>query len=357
MIEAASGSTIEEVNLVGDRSKTQELAPSDRTFASFYRANGILIQGAKNVTVRNVKAREIGGYAVLVSASEQVLIDQVIVSDSGSLNAKGRNNTTGGILLEEGTKRFQVRNCRLKAIRGNGIWTHSRYTSPRNADGLMEGNEFDEIGRDALQVGHATRVRVQRNSGHHIGYPVEVIDYEGGGIPVAVDTAGNVDQTFYVQNRFDDIQGKCMDLDGFHHGALESNVCTNVGHYGIVFNNTNPDMKSRSIRVTGNTIDGAKYGGIFVIGSGHTITGNQLRRLNQNRCPNAADCIFDVNQPDMLSSGIYLGDRAERPESTVQNTITGNTISGINMKQHCIGKAAAVKLSDQSIQNNTCTDQ
>ena len=48
------------------------------------------------------------------------------LSDSGSLNKKGRNNTSGGILLEEGTADFTVQNCVVENIRGNGVWTHSR---------------------------------------------------------------------------------------------------------------------------------------------------------------------------------------------------------------------------------------
>ena len=63
-----------------------------------------------------------------------------------------------------------------------------------------------------------------------------------------------------------------------------ANTCTNklareaypYGHFGIVFNNTNPDMQSEAVRVIGNVIDGTKFGGIFVIGRGHTIQGNRL---------------------------------------------------------------------------------
>ena len=45
-----------------------------------------------------------------------------------------------------------------------------------------------------MQVGHATAVRVERNEGAEIGYPEEDVDVEGGGVPVAIDTAGNVER-------------------------------------------------------------------------------------------------------------------------------------------------------------------
>jgi hypothetical protein len=55
------------------------------------------------------------------------------------------------------------------------------------------------------------------------------VDVEGGGIPVAIDTAGNVDQTVYAGNRFEEVNGKCIDLDCFHHGEVSHNSCVNRG--------------------------------------------------------------------------------------------------------------------------------
>ncbi len=56
------------------------------------------------------------------------------------------------------------------------------------------------------------------------------------------------------------------------------------GNFGIIMNNSNPDMQSRNIRITGNTIDGGLFGGIFIIGSGNTVTGNHLLHLNMAHC-------------------------------------------------------------------------
>jgi hypothetical protein len=281
------------------------------------------------------------------------------VENSGGRNDKKRNNTTGGILLEDGTAGFEVTDSTFRNVLGNGIWTHSRYESPRNRDGLIARNRFDGIARDAIQVGHATEVRVERNTGARIGYPIDAVDVENGGTPVAIDTAGNVDAAIYAQNRFEEINGKCIDLDGFHDGRVEENTCVNrkpaseypFGHYGIVFNNTNPDMRSENIVVTGNVIEGAKYGGIFLIGRGHTITGNRLRELNQARCDN---CQYFEGEPDLLHSGIYLGRRAERPDPAAGNRIEGNIITGYKMDRRCIGAAPGVSLASNTIRANTC---
>jgi hypothetical protein len=354
--------TVRNVTIDGNRAvleKPSGLPPYDVPFHQFTASNGILVEGGSTVLIEDVRLREIAGFAVLVARSKNVKISRVTVQDSGGRNDKKRNNTTGGILLEDGTSGFEVTDSTFRNILGNGVWTHSRYESARNRDGLIARNRFDGIGRDAIQIGHATSVRVERNTGSRIGYPVDAVDVENGGTPVAIDTAGNVDKTEYVQNRFEEINGKCIDLDGFHNGLVEANTCINrkhaseypFGHYGIVFNNTNPDMRSENIVVRENVIEGAKYGGIFVIGRGHTIVGNRLQALNQARCD---DCQYFEGEPDLLRSGIYLGRRAERPDPATGNRIQNNIITGYKMDQRCIGAAPGVSLSANTIRANTC---
>jgi hypothetical protein len=367
LVCSGSGINLSNFTIDGNRAgvaRSIEIAPYDRTFASFYPLNGVLVLNARDVKIRDVRLREIANFAILVSASQAVTLERVHVEHSGSLNAKGRNNTTGGVLFEEGTGEFQVLQSTFRAIRGNGVWTHSLYTSKRNTAGTIRRNRFEEIGRDAIQVGHATNVWVHDNSGTRIGYPVEIVDVEGGGTPVAIDTAGNVDRSKYTANRFDEINGKCIDLDGFHNGRVMANVCINkspasdypFGHYGIVFNNTNPDMQSRNIEVIDNTIDGTKYGGIFVIGRGHTISGNRLLNLNGARCNETPGCLYDGEQPDLLRTGIYLGRKAERPDIAAQNTIIDNVISGYGMGKRCIAAAPGVVLGTHTIQRNKCSN-
>ncbi len=330
------------------------LPPYDVTFARFTSGNGILVEGAGGVTIERVTLRGIGGFAVLVSRSRRVTIDRVRVEDSGSRDAHGRNNTTGGILLEEGATDFRVTNCDFHNIRGNGLWTHSLYTSPRNARGLFAGNTFDTIGRDALQAGHAFDVRVEDNSGRAIGLPADVVD----ATPVAIDTAGNVERSVYAFNRFEDIHGKCIDLDGFHDGEVRGNSCSLVGGYGIVMNNTNPDMQSRNIRVVGNVLDTTLYGGIFVIGTGHLVARNRLSNVNTAHCnENAAQagCYYAEGEPDMLQAGIYLGWRAERAAPAHGNTIEENQITGFKMKERCVQSAPAA--GPNVVRGNVCRDQ
>ncbi len=263
-----------------------------KSFASFFPNNGILIEGSDGLSVDHLDFVNISSFAILVNHSNNILLDHISVKDSGSLNAKGRNNTTGGILLEEGTDQFTVADSVFENIRGNGVWTHSRYMSPRNSVGKIANNKFFDIGRDAIQVGHATGVQVIGNNGTRIGWPVNLVDVENGGTPVGVDTAGNVDRSVYEYNNFEEIDGKCFDLDGFHDGAVRGNTCINrrspadypFGHFGIVFNNASIEMRSENIVVEDNQLEGMKFGGIFVIGTGHKILHNRMRNINTAHC-------------------------------------------------------------------------
>ena len=349
------------------RARPQGLPPSDVMFSRFTPNNGILAENVTGLEIEAVHFKQIAGFSILVNASRNVKIKAVEIEDSGSLNARKRNNTTGGILLEEGTSDFEVTQCRIVNVRGNGIWTHSLYTSRRNARGLIADNDFSQTARDAIQVGHATAVKVENNRGRLIGYPAPEVDLETRAFPVAIDTAGNVDASHYTNNFFEEINGKCIDLDGFHDGTVTGNLCRNkdeiteypFGNYGIIMNNSNPDMQSRNIRITGNTIDGTLFSGIFVIGSGHTISGNHLTRLNLSHCPDTKkfNCAYAPAQPDLLFSGIYLGAGADRPDAAKNNTIEGNDISGFGMVKKCIVAAPGVKLDLNRVLKNECSDE
>jgi len=81
--------------------KPLPLPPTDKSFASFFPDNGILIEDTDGFSVDHLDFTHITSFAIIVNHSRNILIDHVSVADSGSLNAKCRNNSAGGILLEE----------------------------------------------------------------------------------------------------------------------------------------------------------------------------------------------------------------------------------------------------------------
>lgn len=347
--------------------KPLDLASDPVPFRASYSNNGIWFDRVAGLEISNLRLDRIADFAILISRSSGIAIRHVEVRDSGSRNSRGRNNTTGGILIEEGSSRFEVTGCTFENILGNALWTHSFSKSPRAENGLLAGNRFDTIGRDAIQVGHATRVRVEENTGIRIGFPAEVVDVENNGTPVAIDTSGNVDQAAYTRNSFGEINGKCIDLDGFHDGAVRENRCVNqgavedypAGQFGIVVNDTNPEMQPVNIEISGNQIRGTRFGGLFLMGSANRVTGNTFENLNTAGCnENAArfGCLYKKNEPELLESGIYLARGGSRPVETRGNVIRNNRISGHRMRTHCIGAAPGVSLAANIIEGNVCAD-
>lgn len=342
--------------------------PAELLFSKFFSRNGILIEDSDSILIEHVDLSNIPNFAVLISRSKNPSIIHVSVADSGSRNAKGRNNTSGGILLEEGTSDFLIADSVFRRIRGNAVWTHSYSHSPRNVRGKIAHNQFTDIGRDAIQIGHASEVTVTGNTGQRIGMRVAEVDLENMGTPVGIDTAGNVDRSVYEYNRFEEVNGKCIDLDGFHDGVIRGNTCINrgkpedyaYGNFGISLNNTSTEMHSRNIVIEDNTLAGMKFGGIFVIGAGHKILRNKMRRLNTAHCNESRDefsCLAIVGEPGFLESGIYLARGAEKPDPARNLTIENNSISGWKMAKDCIRAAPGVSLTDNKIQGNRCTNE
>ena len=328
----------------------QSPPPGNLAFAKYFRNNGILVEESDRVTFQKLHFRNIASFAILVKTSQHVLIEESSVADSGSRNALGKNNTTGGFVLEEGTGAFRIVRSHFENIRGNGVWTHSYYWAPRNYDGEIEENTFEQIGRDAIQIGRSTRVRVRNNYGKRIGFPVDLVDAD----PVGIDTAGNVDHCTYEDNVFEELDGKCIDLDGFHDGAVRANTCINrgksedypYGNFGIALNNT-PINQSENISITGNRLSGMKYGGIFVVGTGHHISGNQMTHLNSAHSA----------EPGVLQSGIYLAGGAAKPDPARNLRIENNLITGYRMAAHCLEAASVVNVGESAIVNNICRDE
>ena len=354
--------------LEGNRASLQSdryLPPDGTAFSDYYSDNGIVITNSQDVTVSDVTFRNIRGFPLIVGASSQVTISGLTIDDSGSLGPNGRNNTSGGILLEQGVRNFVVEHTKIRNVLGNAIWTHSYGSSPRNESGIIQDNDVADVARDAIQVGHATGVRVIHNRGDRIGFPAQYVDSEHQGTPVALDTAGNVDRSVYSDNAFTNVGGQCIDLDGFHDGEVTGNSCRNdlplseypYLHFGILFGNHNPGMNSTGVKLTNNTVDGFAYGGLYLIGEGNLIEGNRFLHTNRARCtgePSSALCNYALDQPDLLRSGIYLGRTGGRPTKTQGNIIRDNVVQGFGADKWCIEAAPGVPLTRNNISGNVC---
>ncbi len=351
----------------GKLAKPLEMAPPENAFRVWYPDNGVLVDKVAGLQVERLRISNVVNFPILVSQSSNIRIWGAQIEDSGSRNARGRNNLSGGILFEEGCSNFEVTESTFRRVLGNALWTHSNFRAPRQQDGSFTRNRFDTIGRDALQAGHGTRLRIAENMGSNIGFPFDAVDIENQGIPIAIDTAGNVDQSEYAANTFEEVNGQCLNLDGFHDGVVRDNRCTNRktaaeyphGSFGMAMNNAHPDTHSNNIEIRNNTIDGSKFGGLFLMGSGNRVFGNHFVNLNLAGCNESNGkfpCIYKSDEPQMLESGIYLDAGVSRPEPVRGNIIRDNEISGYKMKTRCIALAPGVPRAGNEIENNSCSD-
>jgi hypothetical protein len=360
VIPAGKNIRIHDLSLDGDRDaigRPIDLPLAGSMFSRSIPNNGIVVEGVTGLEIANLKAKNIAGFTILANAVHTVRIQTIEIADSGGLNARNRNNATGGILLEEGVTDFEVLDCRIANVRGTGIWVRSRGGSARNAYGRIADNLFANIGRDAIRVDYATEMRVENNRGRMIGYPAEEVD----AVPAAIETAGSVDRSVYRNNQFEEIDGKCIGLDGFHDGEVTGNICLGedalrnypYGTFGIMMTNASEKNGASNVRIAGNTLDGEVFGGILLLGFGHTVTGNRLLHLNLAHCndPGPVNCGRQPDQPELFRSGIYLG------AGTKSNTIQNNEISGYGMSRYCIGAAPGVSPTANTIAKNQCSDE
>ena len=173
VLENAERIHLHYLEIDGNRQKLAqplEMAP-ENAFASGIRIRACWWIKVAGLQIERLRLNNVVNFPILVSQSSNVRIWGTAIEDSGSKNARGRNNLSGGILFEEGSSGFEVTESTFLGILGNALWTHSNFRAPRQQDGVFAQNKFDTIGRDAIQVGHATRVRWDGNTGVNIGYP------------------------------------------------------------------------------------------------------------------------------------------------------------------------------------------
>jgi len=369
LIRGGSGIRFRNFTIEGgsaENERPSEAAPERAPLSSHFSGNGISIEDTSDVSIADVQIRYLSAMPILVSRSKKVKLERIRTENCGSRNSKGRANSSGGIVFEEGVEDFEVRGSHFKRILGNGIWIRSIPGSPRNARGLIEGNVFEIVGHHAILISQAGRIQVENNTGRMIGFPSTAVDVENRVIPAVIGSSGKFDEGAYRNNRFEEINGRCFTLDGFHDGEIAGNVCLNrgpetdypSGHMAVLMNNTSQDMESQFTTIRDNTFEGFNFGGIFVLGKGHKIVRNKLAHLNRVRCREGSSpgvCPASSSEPAMLSAGIYLAFQGARLGPSAENTIEHNEISGFGMKANCVVTSANVEAAANTIRNNKCS--
>src|SRR5579863_6217876 len=73
--------------------KPAEMAPPENAYRIWYANNGILFDQTEGIEIADVHFSAMTSFPVLISRSSGIRIHGVVIEDSGSLNARRRNNT------------------------------------------------------------------------------------------------------------------------------------------------------------------------------------------------------------------------------------------------------------------------
>ena len=147
----------------------------------------------------------------------------------------------------------------FRGILGNALWTHSQFQAPRQQDGVFAGNVFDTIGRDALLVGHATRVRVReqlRASASAIRWKSSISKTAAFPSPwtppamwiTRITCATRLRRSTASASTWTDFTtARCATIAARNRKAAEDYP---FGSLGMAMNNTHPDAHSNNIEIT-----------------------------------------------------------------------------------------------------------
>jgi hypothetical protein len=198
-----------------------------------------------------------------------------------------------------------------------------------------------------------------------IGFPLEAVNTDLRP-PAGVSTEGKVDASRIEDNVFEQVNGRCFDLDGFHDGEVANNSCVNRGDasvypnggYGLYLDNGSAEMRSQMVNIHDNRIEGMPWGGVFVVGTGHRVVNNKLLRLNLLGCSAETrefNCLPNADEPLLSRAGIYLGLRGQRPDPADAVLVEGNEVSGAGMGSgNCVVFAPQVKPTANTVKDNDC---
>ena len=175
----------------------------------------------------------------------------------------------------------------MRRVRGNAIWTHSNYRSPRNANGIVAAEHHRRSGARRHPGGaRYPHRRVENNAGpaHRVSAGARG---SGGAYPprstppatwISPSTPATISKTStgnaWISTAF------TMARYAITH-ASAANRPINIRTRSTASSSITPilDMQPVNIAITGNLIDGAGYGGIFLIGSGNVVSRNRLLRI------------------------------------------------------------------------------
>lgn len=291
-------------------------------------------RGIRNVTIEDVCIERTGGYAILIDARyapvQAVTLRRLHLRDNqphvfGKPGDLRYGSWTGGIHYQNDGRDLDfarhaltgltVEDSLFERMSGHAIWGHGYGFHTLNEDIVVRRNRFVDIGMDGVLIANAARAVVEENHFHRIGfvlsgdgktprpawYPGLRADGADNIPAVAIDTSGLVRDSVYRGNEMLNVNGHCIDLDGFTRGGVRGNrmrvsgredswnyVNDRVGEFGghrqgnftkgINLSNTAAAALTEDVRIEENTL--INLGGFAIALNDSqrcTVAGNHIR--------------------------------------------------------------------------------
>ncbi len=271
--------------------------------------------GIADLLLDGVRIYHSGGYAVLLDATAGDIVGVRITGCTLRNNRPHLFGTsaldlsygswTGGIHYQGDGTSHRVRNlmvdgCSFQRGTGNQVWGHAYAFTKMHENVRVTNNQFEDIGRDGVQLAATIGGLVSNNAGRRIGYiasddtSAAQPKYLAGQYAVFIDTSGTsgVD---YTGNTCISALGAFFDLDGFAYGRVSGNTCrvpsaTDPEYtedlisswpgnytYGVQTANNYYGPGGTNVSITDNTFINCNYGAIRLFAArGCHVTGNTV---------------------------------------------------------------------------------
>jgi hypothetical protein len=300
--------------------------------------------GAKDISLRRFRIFHSGGYAVHIDARTgdvyRIEIDEPHLHDNrpwlfGAVSGSEIYGAWPGGILAQGdglSNNYAVRGLKVTGGKfrrgtGNQIWSHVYGFGTLHSDFRIQGNSFEDIGRDGIMIGAVVGGDVSGNNFRRIGYVATddtspaVPRWINGQWAVGLDTAGLTRGVNYRGNTFVNCYGAAMDLDGFAEGVVDGNTV-------IVSLSGEPEYSEDSVASwAGNYCYGAQVSNtndLAAAGVGVKVTGNRFR-----------NCGLGAIRMYASRRGTVSGNTIEHPAgAAVAPIILGNVGAGDNKRAY-----------------------
>jgi len=335
--------------------------------------------GASTFYLYNVIVQDCGGYALLLDSRMQNLVGMNVLScifqnnialvyggTTGGHTYHGVGSWVGGIFAAgggDGTNPYGynsqvyaatqvqglvVSNCTFKNITGNCVWSYTYTTANLHQNFSVFGSLFSDVGRDGTEMGDVQNFTVNNNYYYRIGYVAGSPAYYPGQNAVAIDTSGYCQNGKYSGNAMLNVNGECIDLDGFTSGEVSNNsmmiswntdplyVTDQIANYGyspgaaqnittgIQTNATYDPRGGQRVTIIGNTVQNMGNMAVNLFNAQNDlVTGNSIWHPGNSSLGATA-----IGVPVLLGTSASTGSPyVSPPRHNKLNVITGNTIN------------------------------